>query len=138
MTKDERAEIMNIEAKVRETIYILNRYLSSRTLFQDERQALDWFRIRVELVCRAIFHDPAHTNYKLTPLERRLFMINAAKYLSAGSYPLSNIQRGELCKLKTDSYVYTLIDYLSDIQRECMKSETTGILPKEESFDIEY
>lgn len=138
MNIDERTEVLSIEIRVRKMIYILTRYLSARILFEDERKALDWILIRIELVCRELYHDPAHTEYKLTSVERCFFMNSVEKYLKGGSYPLGCIQRGELCKVESDFYVFALIDYLASIQRECVKSESTGVLPKEESWDVEY
>jgi len=138
MTKEERTEIVSIEAKVGDMLNILSRYLAARILSTNEREALDWVRIRIELVCRTIFHDPTHTAYKLTPVERLFFLQEGEKYLMRGSYPLSCIEKGELCKVGSDSFVLNIIDYLASIQRKCLLAETTGILPKEESLEVEY
>jgi len=139
MTQDERMEVAIIGRKAGEMISILNRYLCERTLFADERKALDWLRIRIDLVCRIIFHEePVHTEYELTHIEGLFFLRDGGKYLMAGSYPIDCIQKEKLCRVDSDSYVLSIIDYLLDIQRECAKAEITGILPKEESWDVEY
>jgi hypothetical protein len=135
MTEEERAEVVRIEIQVREMIYILTRYLTARILFPPEKAALDWVRIRIDLVYRTIFHDPAPTaEYKLTFIENLFFMHDGEKYLMSGSYPLGHIQRGESCKADSDSFVLAIINYLASIQKACLTAESTGILPREKPY----
>jgi len=45
------------------------------------------------------------------------------------------IQQELVLNTKADRYVKVLVDYLDNIEGECMTAESTGILPKEESWD---
>ncbi|MCX6737260.1 MAG: hypothetical protein NTX26_00750 [Candidatus Parcubacteria bacterium] len=140
MTKEELQEVGTIERKTREAACILANYLLRRILFEDDRQTLEWMRVRTALVCRELFHDHAYTTYKLTVVERPFFMNKAERYLGLSSFQIllvvDAIQQGVLCSIVTDSYVSVLIDYLNNIEGECMTAESTGIIPKEESWDV--
>lgn len=135
MTQEERVEVATIERKAEEMISILSAYIYGRALSAEERHDLDWIRDRVFTV-RNLFHDKSSTHYRLTPVERPFFMNNAESYLMGNAIPFSNIQNGERCGMEINFAIYTLVDYLNNIARECRIAEHDDILPKEESFDV--
>ena len=138
MTKEERIEVATIERKAEEMISILSAYIYGRILSVKESHDLDWIRDRIFAVCRDLFHDKFSTSYRLTQVERPFFMNNAERYLMGNAIPFSNIQNGERCGMEVNFAIYTLVDYLNNIARECRVAEHNDILPKEKSFDVEY
>jgi len=138
MTRGEQIEVATIERKAEEMISILSAYIYGRVLSVEESHDLNWIRDRIFAVCRDLFHDKFSTSYRLTQVERPFFMNNAERYLMGNAIPFSNIQNGERCGMEVNFAIYTLVDYLNNIARECRVAEHNGILPKEESFDVEY
>jgi len=143
MTNEELREVQLIERKTREASCLLEEYLQDRTLFGPVKgQRLEWVFQRISSVCRELFHDYLGAHYELTTVERPFFLNQTDKYLALNSLSilliLDAIQRGIACDVRVDSYVNILIDYFNNVEGECMTAESTGILPKEESWDVEY
>lgn len=138
MTQEERLEVTAIERKAEEMISILSAYIYGRALSVEERESLDWVRDRIFAVYHDLFHDKFPTHYRLTPVERPFFMNNAERYLMGNAIPFGNIQNGERCDVEVNFAIYTLVDYLNKITRECRIVEHDDTLLKEESFDVEY
>ena len=138
MTQEERIEVATIERKAGEMVSILSAYIYGRILSVEKRHDLYWIRDRIFAVCCDRYHDKVSTPYRLTQTERPFFINNAERYLMGNVIPFSNIQNGERCGVEINSAIYTLIDYLNNVARRCRISERDGILPKEESWDVEY
>jgi len=75
-------------------------------------------------------------------VERPFFLNQADRYLVGNSYSilliLDAVQKGIVCGVEVDQYVNILIDYFNNIEGECMTAESTGALPREEPWDVEY
>jgi len=138
MTSGELRAVGVIERKTREAACILMNY-SHTKLSAKKKEVLKWVYLRVASVCRELFHNYTQTHSILTKVERPLFLNEAERYFDGNSFSilfvLDMIQQELILSALADRYVTVLVDYLNNIEGECMAAEATGILPKEESWD---
>jgi len=139
MTSGELRAVRITERKTREAACILMKYPRVKILSTKKKEVLKWVYLRVASVCRELFHDYTQAHSILTAVERPLFLNEAERYFDGNSFSilfvLDMIQQELILSAQADRYVKVLVDYLNNIEGECMTAETTGILPKEESWD---
>jgi len=139
MTRGELRSIRIIERKTREAACILTDYPRIKVLSAKKKETLKWVHLRIASVCRELFREYTYEHSILTQVERPFFLNEAERYFDGNScsilFVLDMIQQELVLNTKADRYVKVLVDYLDNIEGECMTAESTGILPKEESWD---
>lgn len=142
MTSGESRSVKIIERKTREAACILMSRSRVTALSVKQKEILKWVYLRVASVCRELFHDYTYAHSILTATERPLFLNKAERYLGGHScsilFVLDMVQQGLTPSIKADKHVAILIDYLNNIEGECLAAEDTGVLPREESWDNVY
>ena len=135
-------EIWIIKTNVMRARFAILCYINGGYPSQRQRASLLWVRLRIAVVCRHLYCDHAHTNYKLSRKERAFFLGVAQRYLSGRMYEeisiIDAILRKKINGRELEPLIYNLITYLETIEELCKVAEFTNTLPKEETFDVEY